>query len=271
MHYNKVMPVQYQEQNRPMSFAEEEAADYQKQHAPGARKTKPKREKKPFHLSAGGIIGVITACAICLGAGHYIRNSTLFMEKRTVDHYLPVEEYVFVDEDTGKYVQDVRTLKFDNKYVYEGGRSSYLRTSRGLKPGDSWEKFVQEYGEFYADTIYTSPVGEDGYTIYDPDSVHIYDPMMVKDFDEQYVKTGIVDPDKMQISVNFRVRTDGVKLYYTETEFDRLRDSYYEHPLRHLSSYPDLNEFSLSFEFAPEIYSTRDSTGLDYIYSTYYN
>ena len=85
------------------------------------------------------------------------------MEKRTVDHYLPVEEYVFVDEDTGKYVQNVRTLKFDNKYVYEGGRSSYLITSRGLKPGDSWEKFVQEYGEFYADTIYTNPVGEDGY------------------------------------------------------------------------------------------------------------
>ena len=254
------MPVQYQEQNRPMSFAEEEAADYQKQHAPQAQK--PKKEKKPFRLSVGGVIGVITACVICLGAGHYIRNSTLFMEKRTVEHYLPVEEYVLVDEDTGEYIQNVRTLKFDNKYIYEG-RSNYLMTSRGLKPGDSWEKFVQEYGDFYADTIYTSPVGEDGYTIYDPDSVHIYDPILIKDFDEQYVKTGIVDPDKMHIDVNFRARTDGVTIYYTEAEYERLRDSYYDHPFRHLSSYPNLNEFNLSFEFAPEIYSTRDSTGLD--------
>ncbi len=250
-----------------MSFAEEEAASYQKQHA--AKEPKPKKDKQPLHLSAGGIIGIIFACILFLGAGHYLRNSTLFMEKRTVDHYLPVEEYVFVDQDSGEYVQNVRTLKFDNKYIYDG-RSSYLMTSRGLKPGDSWEKFVEEYGDLYADTIYTNPIGENGYTKYDPDSVNIYDPMLVKDFDEQYVKTGIVDPEEMSISVNFRVRTDGVTLYYTEAEFDRLRDSYYDHPFRHLSSYPELNEFNLSFEFEPAIYGGRDSTGLDYISSSYY-
>ena len=264
--YNRFMPAQYQESPRSDQFLEEETGQAQKPSAKKNRKTAGSDKKKPFQMTAGKGILIGAICLSCLAGGAALRNTTLFLEHRSVDQYLPVEEYVLKDQETGNYTQNIRSLDLKNEYVYSS-RSSYKMTSRGIKVGDSWNDFMNAYGDIHADSIYVHRVGEDGYVSYsNEDSLYIGESILLNEFQKQYIDTGKVDPDRDEITVVFRVDTDGFRLFYNESELDRVYDEYFQHPLRHpFRSYPDFKTFTLDLTFRPGTYYDVDSSGLEYI------
>ena len=268
LHYNRGMPVQYQNSPKKKSFIEEEQERSQRTSSKQKRFGFRTKEKKPFQMTTGKGILIGAICLLCLAGGASLRNTTLFLEQRSVDQYLPIEEYVLKDQDTGEYTQNIRSPFLKNEYSY-GSHSSYKMTSRGIKVGDTWDDFVKAYGDVHADTIYVHRVGEDGYTSYeDEDSLYISDPMLLNEFQKNYIDTGLVDPEKDEITVVFRVHTDGIKIFYTEAELDREYDEYYDHPLRHpFRSYPDYKTFDMDFTFRPASYSGSEKSGLEYISS----
>ena len=179
LHYNRGMPVQYQNSPKKKSFIEEEQERSQRTSSKQKRFGFRTKEKKPFQMTTGKGILIGAICLLCLAGGASLRNTTLFLEQRSVDQYLPIEEYVLKDQDTGEYTQNIRSPFLKNEYSY-GSHSSYKMTSRGIKVGDTWDDFVKAYGDVHADTIYVHRVGEDGYTSYeDEDSLYISDPMCI--------------------------------------------------------------------------------------------
>ena len=271
MQYNGFMAVQTQQQPVQNRLEEEEetVTETKSGKPSGFLSRFRRKEKKPVRMTAGKALIITLVCIGFLAAGRCLRSTTLFLEDRSLDHYLSAQDYLLVDEETGKPTQNLRSFSIRDQYAYDS-RSNYLMTSRGLKIGDDWDRFVELYGDVYADNIYCYQVDENGYTVYDTDSVSVYEPILVRDFDEQYVKTGKVSPERDVISVNFRASTDGIRMYYSEKEMDRVYDEYYDNPLAHpFSSYPHLQRFNLSLDFEPAS-SNRDITGLSYISSYYY-
>ena len=256
------MAVQTQkEEKRINPFEQEEDTVSSSQR----NKQKRKAEKRKGIPLALGIF----LCLLALIGGRYLRsNTTLFLENRTVKGFLPVEEYVFKNKDSGTPVQNPRTFHYDSYYVYNTHRQLY-ETSRGIAPGASWDEFVAAYGDATASSVYTNRYDENGEIDWDYRSVGVSEQITVKEFDEQYVKTGTVDLSRDSITISFNLDTDGMKLYYS---LDEAWDEYQHNRFRHLfSSSPNTKSFNLSFCFEPDINGEHNGTNtLDCMYSTYY-
>ncbi len=254
------MPAQTQNkpENDSTFVSEEETAEA----------SSPRTAKKKRRLPAIPLILSAFICIAALAGGRYLRTrSTLFLEKRSVDGYLPVEEYVLNETATGEPAQNVRGLKYERLYTFDPVSPMY-ESSRGIRPGDSWETFVDAYGDVTASSIYTYRYGADGKYDYDYESIDIYDPITIRSFHEQYVKTGIVDLQYDSISVYFRAETDGVKIYYTEEEIRNYHHKFYSTP-HFLTQYDGLRSFELGFQFEPPVTTGNTENVLDYLTSDY--
>ncbi len=261
MLYNYGMPVQTQKE--PTRINPFEQSEEPKQSKPQKKPAKKKEVKplRPVQIAIG-----IFACAASLITGRYLRhNSTLFLEHRTLDGYLPVEEYVLNYSDTGQPTQNVRSLHLDTYRAY--GVNSGYETSRGIETGDSWEDFVEAYGDETVYSVYCYRYKEDGYIDWDYDRPYFDGTFTVRQFDEKYVQTGVIDPTQDGIDLEFCVETDGIKLMYSDSEKNNF---YHSYSRSHLSSYPDTKRIYLEFEFKPEIATGEPGLMLDSLSSSTY-
>ena len=262
MIYNIVMPAQTQkEPSRINPFEESEDRKQSKQQKGSARKKKEAKPLRPVQIAIA-----VFACAASLITGRYLRhNSTLFMEHRTLDGYLPVEEYILNYSDTGEPTQNVRSLHLDSYRAY--GVNSGYETSRGIRTGDSWKDFVEAYGDETIYSVYTYRYKGDGYVDWDYDRPYFDGTYTVRQFDEKFVQTGVIDPVQDGIDLEFCVETDGIKLMYSDSEKGNYYHSYYR---SHFSSFPDTKRIYLEFEFKPEIATGEPGLMLDSLSSSSY-
>ncbi|MBO7703473.1 MAG: hypothetical protein J6S26_03420 [Solobacterium sp.] len=260
------MPAQTQKQPQTKSFIDEDPDRYQNE-TPKTSREQKSREVKPLK-----VILIALACIACLIGGIWFRKtSTLLVEKRTRTSYLPAEDFMLVESETGEPVQKLNSFSFNREYSFYSSHG-HLETTKGLKPGDSWEEFVEKYGDYYMDTAYAYHLDENGFPDFEKGSVYVYDEMTVSEYNRQYVETGAVDPATDEIDITFSVYTDGRKLYYGDSEVDAYRRNYYDEPsiFHPLSNYADLGEFSLTITFSPDANENRSGGGIDYICSDYY-
>ena len=261
------MPVQAQQKQK--SFMEEERERFE-EHAAFREKTKSSKPNGRRSLSVPAIVAGCVICVLCAFGGAYMREtSTLFVKDRPAEGYLPVQEFMLVDGETGKEVQHVKDLQFRDAHAFYGDDSGLI-TSRGLKTGDSWETFVEAYGDETASSVYITPTDENGDYDYS-NSTYITDEMTVKEFDDAYVKTGRVNPRNDEISVTFTAYTDGYTVFYGEKERSRFVSRYYRknwlsHPL---TDHADYGEYEMEFSFSPDTESAFTHNGLQYISTTY--
>ena len=254
------MAVQTQTETSRVNPIEEEEETVASRKTRKAAKKKPAKPMRPWQVVLG-----IVGCAAALFLGRYLRyDTTLFMEHRTLNGYLPVEEYMLNYSDTKEPTQNVRSFHLDRYSVYDV--NSGYETSRGIRIGDSWDSFVEAYGDMTMDYAYTTRYREDGSIDWDYDSPYFRGTYTVREFDEKFVKTGEIDPVKDGIEVDFRVETDGMKIFYSN---DEQNNYYHSYTNSHLS-YPNTRDIYLDFTFAPESDTGRPGLTLKYISQSSY-
>ena len=254
LEYIYLMTAQKQKQpvfHNPFDDSEEEKT---------VRKPAPEPKKAGRFFT---VLGVITACVICTAVGIAARQSTtLFVEKRTVDGYLAPEDYILVREDTGKPVQNARSLSLKHMHSYDNGG---MRTTYGIREGSPWELFADAYSDIHADNITYYKNTPDSYSIDYSNSVYLTDPITIAEFNQKYVETGEVNPETDRIYVDFQLYTDGFHLYYTQKELNDALDKYYDTPalLQPVTQYPRSSSYNMTVVFSPD-------EGVQYITSSYY-
>ena len=188
-------------------------------------------------------------------------HTTLFVSYRPgVEDYLPAEEYRLYDShNSGKDIlRSLSDVGYNTSLISPNGLS---HTSRGIRPGASWEEFVEAYGDVRASSFNAYDFSsEEEYTDEYYDTHYVYD-LTVREYDEQYIKTGIIDMDKEELDIVFSFDTQGTDIIYTEQEreqmLDRYYDSYFSFGFIHGSFYPAYHSVSMSFSFYPP-YETDD-------------
>ena len=202
------MPAQTQ--NKPSS----QQMDEMEYDSAEEKKATPARRPVNNGLSFLKTAGIVAACVVALLAGTILRfNSTLFLEHREEEGFLTPEEYILVDPETGEPGQNIRTIGLHPMHTWDG---TGLETVRGIGHGSSWQDVVDAYGDVYAYRINYQPYSNGEYDY--SKNVRIDGPIKVSDFDEQYVKTGLCNPDTDRIYIRFQLWHDTVHVYYTEEE-----------------------------------------------------
>lgn len=237
-----------QSQNSPERqsfFAEEEEQE--------TRRTKQKRQpekKQPvkdrrhymkyfFSLLAVTLLGFGTKAAY--------RNSTLFLEDKVQNGYLPVDQYVLYED--GSPVQKVRKLHYADQYV-TAYRSTGLEAPFGIAVGTDWDTFVEAYGDYYFQDLYYMPVDRHGFWDYEQ-MEFIEGDMKVSEFDRQYVRTGKADLTRDGINITFSVHYIGNSVIYENNGIYQHLDEYYTSWNELNRSFPRRGELSLRFSFMP--------------------
>lgn len=235
-----------QEQNAPQKtspFLEDEA-----DHAPAVTKYPPKQ--KPASRVLVFLMAAVLS-ALCFMSGRYVReNTTLFMNDKTPEGYLPLTEYALFDPTTGKPVQNVRGFTYEDRYAYDYSSTQYI-TSRNIANGSSWEDFVEAYGDCTAESILATPElkitgNKAKETFWDTS-------LTVREFDERYIQSGQIDLRYYNLSILFEVYTDGYNVHYDIESSLESQDAYNNQPqILHLGKEtPVEGVFSLSFLIEP--------------------
>ena len=195
---------------------------------------------KPKYYTAG----IIALCILSILLGIYMRTeTTVFMERRALDGYLPAEEYVLEREDSGRPVQNIRSFAYRDT-LSTVGNGAGLETSRGIRPGSSWEDVVDAYGDLRTRDIQVYKKDSDN-------ALLLKGGMTICEFDEAYVKTGKVNFSEDDVGIRFSFSTDGKKICYNSSEEERLYQEY-TNKLLHTKDL-SLNEFCMSIVFLHDI------------------
>ena len=203
-----------------------------------------KKNKKLF------VLGIIAICVLSLLFGVYMRTeTTVFMEHKTSEGYLPAEEFVLSRQDTGKPAQDIRSLAFRDMDSTANNNNGYV-TSRGIGPGSTWQEFLEAYGDIETKDIQI--VNENA----QKDETNLIKGLTVREFDEKYVKTGEVVPGKDTIGIRFSFFTDGKKICYNDKELEQYYEEYVKKGIARKD--PVLNEFVLTVVFEP-VFDEKDT------------
>ena len=235
--------TQFQEapkQNDPFLQQEEEPEQTEQQ---------TKQPKRSHKLRKAALAAGIAGLAVIYAAlGHYIRTNTTLLMKHTVQEgYLPADDYQLIDDSTGKTAQHIRSTEYPCIYNTEFSENQYV-TSRNIKIGSDWNSFVEAYGDYRTGIIQATPLVK----VKNKDPYFLFD-MTVSDFDEQYVKTGIVNPNEYSLSVTFTFYTDGYNVLYSWDDVEENRSDYAQqiHVLDRKSEMPREGYFLLGFSFNP--------------------
>ena len=233
----------------------------QQQHAPIHESDFGIEEKKTTTRNdkpTGKLRPILLGLAVVVGIGAFAWTRTFNNSARYIDvnyapdGYLAPVDYVLIDVESGEPNQDITSIFYEDEYSF---MSSYndqdLMTSKGLKTGDSWEDFVEKYGEYTAYSIYTTHVDSEYDDYSQEDYYSLYD-IKVKDYDEQYIKSGIVSLDENYISVSFEFNVKGRDIAFTEDEMFKLYDKKYESNFPPGSIFnPKIQTYSLHFDYEP--------------------
>lgn len=229
---------------------EEEKTDHQKASKPERTVLKPLDHKLRILL-------LVVLCAACFGAGSYLgsRIHDPFL-KIAKPGYLSLNEYVLNDTD-GSPVQKSSVSEFQDMYTFTYAFDIYS-TTRGISIGDSWEAFVEAYGDTYAYEITC-----------DNKVLETEKPITVSEFQAAYIDTGRIDLNTSELEVQFMTGTDGSNLCYSDMDMERAKDQKENTPslLKRMDSNQiRFGRFTLSFVFT----STEDGSTVDFIYSGFH-
>lgn len=216
-----------------------------------------KPEKKKRSLSTF-LIGAVVLGVGFTGLQLYNYTPMFANGKNAPSGYLPLEDYMIVDED-GDHEFSLNNPFFHDEFVWRDEDDLY--TTKGIQCGDSWEQLLDAYGDYYADSIYAF------YYDYDEeDSWHhySYDGMTLKEFDELYVQTGELPIEQYEINVTYTVYVRGNEVAYAEEDVDELYEKrYHSHWPRGSIMNPRIQVYSLDMEHQPERWG--DDMGITYL------
>ncbi len=248
-----MMSTQQQEEKRTSLFEEEEETEniQQKPRSASPRRAKteqPVKKDRKYYMKR--FIAVLAATVLAVSARAAYNSTTLFLEDRSVDGYLSVEDYVFYED--GEAVQNVRSMHFEDDYISKYSNEG-VTTSRGITYGSSWEEFVEAYGDDRCDYIWYRHVTKDGNRNYQFEDTQFPDTdgMKISDFDRQYIKSGEIDLNENSITVVFSVDYGGNKLFYTPKEKDEYIDEYYSSWHEMVHTFSRHGSFRMYFDFDP--------------------
>lgn len=194
------------------------------------------------------------------------------------DSYLPISDYALLNPETNEEHRIVGRLSYPDIYThynYDDG----LETPRQMKPGDTWDRFVEVYGDFIASSIDVSdtrvPYSKRDTAYYE---THNFTDTTIKEFDETYVKTGIIDLDYCQTYITYEVVISGNKVSYTEEEKQQAFRDYYDRtyyifdiPLHFGADQNHTIDYSFHFNGSQVNYAQLDYTYIDSISLYHYN
>jgi len=268
-----MMSTQQQEEKRTSLFEEEEETETLQQRprsaAPRRAQSKqPVKKDRKYYLKRFTAILCATILAVSVRTAY--NSSTLFLEDRSVDGYLSVEDYVFYQD--GEAMQNVRSLSFDDDYISRYSDED-ITTSRGIKYGNSWEDFVKAYGDVRCEYIWYRHVTKDGNKNYAFEETQFPDTdgMKIADFDRQYIQSGEIDLNENNITVVFSVDYGGNKLYYTPAEKDEFLDEYYSSWHEMVHTFQRRGSFRMYVDYDPPgIYDDLPEGGISDISSYKY-
>ena len=239
-----------QSQNSPERqtlFIEDEETEVHRTTA--ERKTvtkKPEKKTRKHYMKL--FFSLLLAAVLGFGTRSAYRHSTLFLEDKVQDGYLPIDQYVVYRD--GVPEGNVRALNFRNSYNTVYNIREGVTAPGGITVGSSWDEFVEVYGDLYFSQLYYMPVSRGGYWEYE-EMQYIDGNMKVSDFDRDYVKTGVVDLETNGIDIEFSVQYMGRDVMYENNEIYEHLDRYYSlwNELNH--SYPRRGEITYRFDFFP--------------------
>jgi len=232
------------------------------------RQTIVNEEKKRMKNKLLRIGLIIFVCLFFLVLGILLReHTTLFVQNSVVDGYLNLEDFQFTNTETGKIVNPYRRFVYQEYYISarKSGSDSIV-TSKGIGIGDSWEDFLEVYGDYTTGYISFYPVNEDGSINYE--NGEILSNVTPNEFNEIYFESGEYNADEVDLSVSFYAYTTGTKTFYADEIYDHISYNRLFHPL---SEYPQYGTYSLVFSFEPDFKSNYNTfTGIQYISISYY-
>ncbi len=200
------------------------------------------------------ILFAVLLAILCLSAGVYVRRHTTFGVQKAQNGYLALNEFALIDSETREPVQKISAADYRSAYTFTFCINQY-ESARGLKPGDSWDAFVQQYGGIHTKTIEIehdgeTPIIEDGITI--------------DQFVHAYLDNGIYDRDD-RFDIEFFTGTDGRRLYYSMDELEQAEQAYNDNPkfLHPLSRYGDFDGYVLRFVFEEGVLDFLSSHNVD--------
>ncbi len=229
-------------------------------------------------MNKNKVIAVFVFLALCFGARQAWDHSLWFVEDREETGYLSVSDMNVFDASGHQKVNlsspFFEYASFSDDDMEEEG----LQLLGGLKAGYTWDDFVSVFGEYHVSHVHVTSYVEGSGCYYDEEdeleenqmrcpeysgSESYNDPMTVSEFDQTYVKTGLVNPDRDEIDVNFAARYFRNRIYYDE-------DAYYDeifkdmdHFLYGLKGEPRQGSiyFTISFD-AKDVYGDE---GISYV------
>ena len=238
------MPAEYHKKPN-IQDTEYDSISLQEEDTPPAGSAK----KKPFRIRWLLIIAVPLLCFITFAAGILMRNeNTFFLENRTAEGYLTPQEYILVDEETGKPGQNLHSMNLQSMSSHDR-----MMTSRYIQEGSSWKDVVNAYGDVHANRITYFPNADADASVSYKDGINVYGSMTLAEFDRDYVQTGRCDPDTDRIYVRFELWHDGYHLYYTEEEVNKAIEAYYKQKglFQFKTPYPNHNNFEMIISIWP--------------------
>ncbi|WP_219099424.1 hypothetical protein [Bifidobacterium pluvialisilvae] len=215
--------------------------------------TKTSRRNQ-IHPAVAAIIVVALVFGVS-GLWVYFRDySTVLLRHDDVpDGYLPVSEYSLIRQGENQPVSKPNGWHYASQYTNvvdssgsgEGDErvgttcridkrdcNDILVTSRGIRPGSSWNDFVKRYGGMTAYEINVTDGGSDSYKSYMSDEDRLAEQnnrehyfITVGDFDREYVHAGTIDLSSQFIEVTFRADYQSGRILYTEADQSKARQA----------------------------------------------
>ena len=203
------------------------------------------------------ILIVVVLLSVCYFLSRLYNGTNTFADVSIFrPDYLSFEDYQLFDLESGKQKTNTRSIFYDGErdYSYYYDDIPELKTSKGFKVGDTFEEFVELYGDYYAkafsayESDYSGERDEEYYS-----SHYVYSSMKVKDYYEKYIVSGDLDPSKNDIMISFEMYIRGNEVAYSEKEYDELIHKYYSSSMPGGSIFnPNIQTYSLDFGFREE-------------------
>ena len=194
------------------------------------RNTTPNWTKALLVLLIIAVLGIVLGTAVRERVNWERERGTytlLLNDYQTQEGYLEPNDYVF-----GKNQKQINeNLPIAQKYKFHTGEDSIyglafnpnsevIKTSKGIAIGNTWDEFVNAYGDYIADDIVVQS-SEKNETMVEVRNITI------NDFDREYIKTGkvILDGEHGNLSVRFSFAVNNGEIIY---ESDKISEARFE-------------------------------------------
>lgn len=144
-----------------------------------------------------------------------INYTTLFVDNNyQVENYLSLNDLALIKLEDGKKAGLFPSSGVYDFYSSYGEKPKYM-TTKGIVVGDKFEDFVEQYGDYYCSSIFSSYHDyNDNSSSYSTNS--FYD-MTIKDFYDNHILNGEIDIKNNELTFSFRATVSGGEVAYGES------------------------------------------------------